>query len=239
VVSVHTARQQDRKISPVIRTESEMNSDGYLMMQSYLSDISSTLHALPLGQIAEVIQTLDRARKHGRRVYIFGNGGSAATASHFACDLAKGTITQGTPRFKVFSLTDGTPLVSAWANDTDYSNVFTEQLKNYVEPNDVVVAISGSGNSRNVLNAVEEARLRGAITIGFSGFDGGRLNTLADIGVVVPNYTMEQVEDVHLILTHLIATLLRNQYLNKICVTNDVGVLQNMAEQFIKQRVSL
>ena len=185
--------------------------ESYEIINNYLSDVAQTFESFPLWHIAKVIQVLDKARESGKRVYICGNGGSAATASHFACDLAKGAICSNRPRLRVFSLTDGNPLLTAWANDTNYSNVFAEQLKNFVEPDDIVIAISGSGNSANILNAVQEANLRGAITIGFSGFDGGQLKDVVDISVNVPNHTMEQVEDLHLILAHMIAVTLRNK----------------------------
>lgn len=184
----------------------------YEVIENYLSDVAQTFQHFPLWHISKVIQVLDKVRESGKRVYVCGNGGSAATASHFACDLAKGAICNDKPRLRVFSLTDGTPLLTAWANDTNYSNVFAEQLKSLVEPDDVVIAISGSGNSANILNAVRTANLMGAITIGFSGFDGGQLKDVVDISVVVPNHSMEQVEDLHLMLAHMIAVTLRTQH---------------------------
>jgi D-sedoheptulose 7-phosphate isomerase len=159
--------------------------------------------------IEEVISVLQYARMNEKQVFIMGNGGSAATASHFACDLGKGTLTPGVPRFRVIALTDNMPLFSAWANDTGYENVFTEQLENLVNYGDVVIGISGSGNSANVLNAIRLANSRQAITIGFTGFEGGKLKDLVDICVIVPSNRIEQVEDVHLILAHLICTRLR------------------------------
>jgi D-sedoheptulose 7-phosphate isomerase len=170
----------------------------------------TALASLPHAAISQVVAVLDEARIGEKTVFIFGNGGSAATASHFACDLAKGAICPDKPRFKVLSLTDNIPVFSAWANDSAYDRVFAEQLENFVGYGDVIIAISGSGNSRNVLDGVEVANAKGAITIGFTGFDGGKLKDLVDIPLVVPNYVMEQVEDIHLLLEHIITTCLRN-----------------------------
>jgi D-sedoheptulose 7-phosphate isomerase len=144
-------------------------------------------------------------------VFIVGNGGSAATASHFACDLAKGTIITGRPRFRVMALTDNVPLMTAWSNDVSYEDVFVEQLRNVIRRGDVLVAISGSGNSENVLRAVELTSQMGGITIGLSGFSGGELSTLVDVPVVVPCEVMAQIEDVHLTLCHLVCAVLRER----------------------------
>jgi len=180
------------------------------IIQSYLSQVSATLANLPVDTIAQVADLIETARKDGKRIFTFGNGGSAATASHFASDLSKGAISKGKPRIKAFALTDNVPLLSAWANDTAYENIFAEQLENFIEPGDIAIGISGSGNSPNVLNGVKIAKAKGATTIGFIGFDGGKLKDLVDIALVVPNHNMEQVEDVHLLLEHVITTCLRN-----------------------------
>ncbi|MCL0060404.1 SIS domain-containing protein [Dehalococcoidia bacterium] len=178
-------------------------------IENYLSEVSATLDKLPVGVIAQVIEVLEEARIKGRRVYIFGNGGSAATASHFAADLSKGAIGKGKPRIKAFALTDNVSLLTAWANDTIYENVFAEQLENLLEPGDIVIGVSGSGNSPNVLNGIKVAKTKGATTIGFIGFDGGKLKDLVDISIIVPSHNMEQVEDTHLIVGHVVTTCLR------------------------------
>jgi D-sedoheptulose 7-phosphate isomerase len=167
------------------------------------------LAKLAVEEIVRVVELIEKAREKGSRVYIFGNGGSAATASHFASDLSKGAICQGKPRIKAFALTDNVPLLSAWANDTAYENIFAEQLENFIEPEDIAIGISGSGNSPNVLNGVKVARAKGATTIGFIGFDGGKLKDFVDIAIVVSSHNMEQVEDIHLLLEHVITTCLR------------------------------
>jgi len=178
-------------------------------IKDYLSQVTDTLSQLLVDRIAKVVEVLSEARDRGSRIFIFGNGGSAATASHFAGDLTKGAICKGKPRIKAFALTDNIPLISAWANDTDYGNIFSEQLESFIEPNDIAIAISGSGNSQNVLNGAKVARAKGGTTIGFIGFNGGKLKDLVDIALVVPNHNMEQVEDIHLLLGHVITTCLR------------------------------
>lgn len=180
-------------------------------IQQYLEEVRVTLTTLPLQRISEVVDVLLSANYVGTTIFTLGNGGSAATASHFKCDLAKGTITPNRPRFRVIALTDNVPEMTALSNDLSYEDVFAEQLRGLMGRGDVVVAFSGSGNSPNVLRAVELARQRGGITIGFSGFDGGRLSDLVDVPVVVPNDCMEQIEDVHLVLSHLTCTVIRKR----------------------------
>ena len=175
----------------------------------YVNDIKQTLDNLPWQAIEETIAVLQEARLGDRQVFIMGNGGSAATASHFACDLGKGTLMPGRPRFRVIALTDNMPLFSALANDFGYDRVFVEQLASLLQPGDVVIGISGSGNSPNVVNAIHLARQVGATTVGLTGFDGGQLRRLVDVCVHVANDCIEQVEDVHLMLEHLICTELR------------------------------
>lgn len=186
-----------------------MNSVYSGIISQYLDEASATLDRLPLEEIAQVVDLLNNTRVKGRSVFIFGNGGSAATASHFAADLAKGAICPGKPRIRAFALTDNVPLLSALANDSDYENIFAEQLVNFIKPGDVAISISGSGNSANVLNAVKVAKAKGATTVGFIGFNGGKLRELVDIAVIVPCYNMEQVEDIHLLVGHVVTTCLR------------------------------
>jgi D-sedoheptulose 7-phosphate isomerase len=186
----------------------QMTSTGETI-SAYLSDVRSTLTNLPLDRIERVVRLLREARSLRRRVFLFGNGGSAATASHLACDLTKGTSTNGRPRLRAMALTDNMPLISAWANDTAYENIFAQQLQDHVEPGDVVIGISGSGRSPNVLNGIKAARSAGAITVGMTGFDGGHLKDLVDICIIVPDNNIDKVEDVHLMLGHVITSCLR------------------------------
>lgn len=178
-------------------------------VSKYIETLQQLLNKLPLEDIRQVLAELHRARLEGRQIFIMGNGGSAATASHFANDLNKGACVPGAPRFRAIALTDNVALMSALANDVGYEHIFAEQLVNLAHPGDVVIGISGSGNSPNVLRAMEVARSLPALTIGFTGFSGGRLKDLVDICVLVPSDTMEQIEDVHLMLEHLICSSLR------------------------------
>ena len=180
-------------------------------IRSYIVQLQSTLDLLPLADISEVISILYAARLDNRQVFIMGNGGSASTASHFVCDLAKNTRRAGWPDFRVLGLSDNMALVSAYANDEGYESVFARQLASFVQPQDVVIGISTSGKSANVLEAVKVANERGAATIAFTGFDGGELADLVDLNIHVPSDCIEQVEDVHLVLEHLICTILRER----------------------------
>ncbi len=177
---------------------------------AYLSEMQGTLSKLPINEIERVVDLLRQARAQKKRVFLFGNGGSAATASHLACDLGKGTNAHGKPRLRAVALTDNVPLISAWANDSSYEDIFAQQLQEQVEPGDIAIGISGSGKSRNVLNAIKVARSAGAITVGLTGFDGGDLKGLVDHCIIVPDNSMDQVEDVHLLLGHVMASCLRS-----------------------------
>ncbi len=176
---------------------------------AYFRSLSETIARIPLANIETISDILIRAYEQQRTIYLFGNGGSAALASHFACDLAKGTINGSAKRFRVLALTDNVPLMTAWANDSSYEDIFAEQLAIFAGPGDVAFAISASGNSPNILRAVEEARDRGAVTIGLCGFGGGRLAELADHAVVVASDEYGPVEDIHLVLNHAIAEAVR------------------------------
>ena len=179
------------------------------LISNYVEEVRTTLTKLPMDKIEQIIKILQDARLSKRRIYIFGNGGSAAIASHFASDLNKGAIADKQPRFKAFALTDNFPVISAWANDTSYSNIFVQQLENHLEPKDVVIGISASGSSENVTKAMEFANHKGATTLAFTGFDGGKIKDIAQFCIVVPNNSMEQVEDIHALLEHVITICLR------------------------------
>ncbi len=168
-----------------------------------LSQLQVLAHT-PLDKIPDILALLEEARKERRQIYVMGNGGSASTASHFACDLGKGTAHANQPRFRVTSLSDNFPMFSAYANDLGYDQVFVEPLITLADPGDVAIAFSGSGNSPNVLRAIEEANRMGLYTIGLTGFDGGALKDLAKYSIVVPCNQMDQIEDVHLLLAHAI-----------------------------------
>ena len=171
---------------------------------NYIALLQQTIDQLPKEKILKVIDLLHSARFSGRQVFIMGNGGSASTASHFVCDLSKNTRSEGWPRYKVIGLSDNMAVFSAYANDEGYENVFCEQLANLLLPDDIVIAISASGNSRNVVNAIQYAKSQNAFTIGFTGFDGGTLGTLVDINLHIDSNIIEHVEDLHMVLEHMI-----------------------------------
>jgi D-sedoheptulose 7-phosphate isomerase len=158
-----------------------------------------------LEKLAEIIS---EARDHDHCVFTFGNGGSGSTAVHFASDLMKTTIKKGKKRIRSVCLNSNMPLVTAWANDSAYENVFKEQLENLMNKGDVVLAISGSGNSKNILKAVEYAQENGAVTVGLTGFDGGVLKEKVTIPIVVPSHDMMRIEDVHLLICHVLVRLI-------------------------------
>src|SRR5947209_1025961 len=167
------------------------------------------IRSISLPQLETVLRLLEDAYHTGHRIFIMGNGGSAATSSHFALDLAKNTIMQGAPRLKAISLTDHVPLITAWSNDTAYEHVFAEQLANMIEPGDVVIGISASGNSPNVINALHLAKKSRAATIGLLGAKGGQIKQMVDAYVLAPGQNIEQEEDAHLILAHIITRHMR------------------------------
>jgi D-sedoheptulose 7-phosphate isomerase len=178
---------------------------------SYVTALQETINQLPKHEIVQVMELLHSARLAGRQIFIMGNGGSASTATHFVADLAKNTRKEGWPHYKVIGLSDNMALFSAYANDEGYENVFAQQLANLVAPEDIVIAISASGNSKNVLNAVALAKSANATTIGFTGFDGGKLCSMVDIDIHVNSNIIEHVEDIHLILEHMIVKSLRER----------------------------
>jgi D-sedoheptulose 7-phosphate isomerase len=177
---------------------------------NYLSSLQQTMNELPKENIVSVIELLEAARLDGRQIFIMGNGGSASTATHFVCDLAKNTRKNGLPHFKVIGLTDNMALFSAYANDEGYENVFSQQLANLVVPGDIVIGISASGNSKNVLNAIALAKTCNATVVGFTGFDGGQLAQMVDLNVHVNSSIIEHVEDIHLMLEHMIVKALKD-----------------------------
>jgi len=175
------------------------------IIEQYLSTVSGLVSGLPRAQIAEFAETIYQAYLRGRMIFCCGNGGSAACASHFIEDVAKGLdYGPGRPRYRALALTDSVPLITAWANDSDYSRVFAEQLRNFVEPGDVVIGISASGNSANVLEALKLANEAGATTLALGGYDGGKMKDIAQRIIIVPSHNMQHVEDVHLVLCHLL-----------------------------------
>ena len=178
-------------------------------LENYFNELQQTIDLISPREVEETIRILHEARMEGRQIFIMGNGGSASTASHFVCDLAKNTRKPGLPDFKVIGLADNMAIFSALANDEGYDNVFAGQIASLVNPGDIVIGISTSGGSINVLNGIKLATQRLARTIGFTGFDGGELARIVDINVHVPSQSIEHVEDIHLMLEHLMCKALR------------------------------
>lgn len=170
----------------------------------YFQDLKKTLDKIDLSIFQKINELIYNALENGNQIFTMGNGGSGATASHLTCDLNKGVSFNQTKKFKAICLNDNIPTLLAYANDVSYSDIFCEQLKNFMRIGDLVIGFSGSGNSENVLKAIEFANKNEGITIGLSGFDGGQLSKTVKYSLVVPIDDMQKVEDIHLILCHLI-----------------------------------
>ncbi len=170
----------------------------------YLDKLKDLLDLFPHDRFGEIADLLISAYNDEKYIFIMGNGGSGSTASHFACDINKGCCFDLGKKFKVICLNDNIPTMLAYANDLSYNQVFIEQLKNFLQPDDIVIGISGSGNSENVLQAVSYAKEKGARTVGLSGFDGGKLATIVDTSLVAAVNDMQKVEDLHMIVVHML-----------------------------------
>jgi D-sedoheptulose 7-phosphate isomerase len=188
-------------------------TDSTHSIDTYLDSTSRLIASLPTGQIAAAVELLFDAWQRRARVYVCGNGGSAAIASHFAGDLNKGANIAGRHRFRAIALVDNVPALMAWSNDSGYDVAMAEQLRNFVEPGDLVIGISGSGNSTNVLQAMALAGQAGARRLAFAGFDGGRLAqpSYSDVAIHVSSASMEQVEDAFAVLCHCLLYALRRR----------------------------
>jgi D-sedoheptulose 7-phosphate isomerase len=173
--------------------------------QRYKADLLKAIETLDLSKIDAIIQVLRDARDAGRSIFVCGNGGSASTASHFVCDMVKGASFERSVRFRIMALTDSLPTLTAYSNDVSYECVFAEQLKNFARPEDVVIAISGSGNSANVLRAIEYGNSIRCMTIALTGRDGGKLGPMAKLHINVSNPHMGRIEDVHMVVMHMVS----------------------------------
>lgn len=180
-------------------------------IERYWQELRLAMQAMPFAALSRVGRALLECRERDGVIYVVGNGGSAATASHFACDLAKGARTEGVAPFRVVALTDNVPLLTAWANDVSYEQVFAQQLAPLIRAGDTLVAISASGSSPNVLAAARVALQRGAEVIALTGASGGKLYRLASLIVRVPAASIEQVEDAHMMVSHSLCVALRAQ----------------------------
>ena len=178
---------------------------------AYFKKVRSCLDEIAPADIRGIVDIIINAYQHNRCVFIMGNGGSAATASHFARDLSIGTAVPGKRRLRAVSLTDNVVAITALANDLDYQAIFSEQLMGHLEKGDVVIGISASGNSPNVLKGIEYARDQGAVTVGLVGFGGGKLKGMVQKALVLSSKEYGPVEDIHLMLDHIISSLVKER----------------------------
>jgi D-sedoheptulose 7-phosphate isomerase len=172
--------------------------------ESYKADLVKAIETIDTEKVQQAIELFKAARAGKKHIFVCGNGGSASTASHFACDIVKGASYTREARFRIMALTDSLPTITAYSNDVGYDCCFVEQLKNFAEPGDLVMGISGSGNSANVLNAIEYANGIGCKTIALTGRDGGKLAPMAQLNIQVPVPHMGRIEDAHMIVCHMI-----------------------------------
>lgn len=174
----------------------------------YFERLKKTIDAINKSDLSNLMNILVKAKDEGRQIFIMGNGGSSATASHFVCDFNKGISLGQDKKFKFICLNDNIPSLMAYANDISFDDIFVEQLKNLYQRGDVVIGISGSGNSNNVLKAIEYANENEGVTIGLTGYDGGKLNKMVDHGVNIPINDMQIAEDLHMVLDHCMMKIL-------------------------------
>ncbi len=188
-------------------------------IKNYFEKLKNTIDKISIQDIKKVTSILYDAYKKNKQIFIIGNGGSASLASHFACDLSKGTLQrvydEKEKRFRVISLTDNVAHLTALGNDLGYDDIFSQQLRNLINNGDILIAITGSGNSPNILNAVDVASKSDAVTIGFLGFDGGKLKDKLDHYIHVSSDHYGRIEDLHLVLTHLISFYLAEMKKNE------------------------
>jgi D-sedoheptulose 7-phosphate isomerase len=186
-----------------------IKQQGLGLVEQYIAQLKNTLDLLNHRDIEEVANAFLAARNKNKQILVFGNGGSGSTASHMVCDILKGCSYGKAKRFKILCLNDSIPTVLAYGNDVGYDMIFLEQLKNYMQPGDVVLGISGSGNSKNIINALEYANANSGITIGFTGFNGGKLKSISSICLNANINDMQISEDIHLIVLHILYKILQ------------------------------
>jgi D-sedoheptulose 7-phosphate isomerase len=204
-------RAQD-SVGPAFTSMSKLN--GIVGLSAYLEDFNSLMNKVDAREVDAFIAAVTEAYVQGKFVFVIGNGGSGANASHLCEDLGKGTLNHfdNQKRLKIMSLTDNTPYILAWGNDVSYESVFVEQLKNFAEPGALLIAISGSGNSPNIIAAIEWANAHGMKTIGVTGYDGGKLRKVAQQPLHVPSFNMGAVEAAHSVIFHYALDVLYQQF---------------------------
>jgi len=181
-----------------------------LDIEAYFTKLKNTIDKLPIERINDLMNILVKAKNEEKTIFIMGNGGSSATASHFVCDFNKGVSLNRNKKFKFICLNDNIPSIMAYANDISFEEVFVQQLKSYFQKGDVVIGISGSGNSKNVIKAIEYAISNGGVTVGITGFGGGRLKEIVECNVNIAINDMQIVEDLHMALDHCMMQILSN-----------------------------
>ena len=188
-----------------------MTSENFII--DNLEDQIKTINELKKNQmiINEIYLKIKDVQNKNKKIFVIGNGGSSSTSSHFVSDLLKTSLTENQKRLKAISLTDNVPVLMAWANDTSFENIFSNQLENFLEKGDLVIGISGSGNSENVINAIEVANSKEAKTICLLGKDGGKLAKVSQSNLIIPNNDMLTIETMHLLICHLLTALLRSE----------------------------
>lgn len=180
-------------------------------IKQYFDRLSKTINELNFEEITVAVQAIKDAYEREGTIYTLGNGGSAATASHFVCDFNKGICEKLDKKFNLICLSDNTPIITAIANDISYDEIFSFQLKNKLKPDDLILAISGSGNSKNVIKAVEYAKEVGAKVVGITGYSGGKLKELADYHMHVNIDDMQITEDIHMAFDHMMYSVLKKE----------------------------
>lgn len=206
----------DSTPSPAVKPDDElpdMSGNTAHYIRDYLTTLSGLLAAIDIEAVTRAVDLLEAVYRNGHRLVLCGNGGSGATASHLACDLMKNILLEGPNNkpLEVIALTDSPALLSAWGNDTEFAHIFAGQARTWLRPGDILIALSGSGSSPNVLKAVEVAKQVGAASIGLCGYSGGELARVVDLPLVVAKRNMQQVEDVHLVLGHILFSALRDR----------------------------
>lgn len=179
-------------------------------IEAYFNKLKQTVDKVSIEELNILMNVLVEAKETGKTIFIMGNGGSSATASHYVCDFNKGISLNQEKKFKLVCLNDNIPSLMAYANDLSFEDIFVEQLKNYFQKGDIVLGISGSGNSKNVLKAIEYANIHGGITVGLTGYNGGKLREIAQYSVHIPIDDMQITEDLHMVLDHCMMKILCN-----------------------------
>ena len=197
--------QSDRPARSLSSNSRTTKVHGMNYPDQYRSAVLEAIDQIDSARVEQAIEWLQEARDKGKQIFVCGNGGSASTASHFACDIIKGASYNRASRFRILALTDSLPTLTSYSNDVNYECVFVEQLKNFAQAGDLVLCISGSGNSPNVLRAMEYANSIGCRTLAFTGRDGGQLGRLAQLNIQIPVQHMGRIEDAHMIVCHMIA----------------------------------